>query len=367
MNLYELYLILLLLCSILYVPVAYYIGKGSIVWRIALAIMFPILILAYTSFSFALSLNYFLFIPALGSIFLTFYFLTRLIKKPFGNIEQIISKFSNGELNIDIDDKLKNDKTELGKIANSIENVSQTLLNIIGEIKQVSEEVVSHSAQLTSVTQLLADGTNTQAASTEEISSSIEEIISIIDSSSTNAVNAKNISTNAANGIKDNIAHSEKTSESIKIIFENIGKINDISEQTKILSLNASVEAARAGEQGKGFSVVANEVQELAQNSKHFSNAIHNLSSEALSFAVQASDSLSKMAPEVLNTASLVEEINAGAMEQKLAMNQISSSLQELNHITQETSANSEEMTASANQLMNQSKKLNDLVGFFKV
>ncbi len=366
MNKYEQYLILLALSAVTYVPVAYYIGKGSIVWKIALNFMLPILILAFTSFSFALTWNYLLFIPALGALFSTFIILSKQIKKPFGNLEEVIHDFSNGNLDIKIDDKILKENTEIGKIANSISTMSESLAEIMGNIKSVSEEVVSHSTQLMSASQMLANGTNTQAAATEEISSSIEEVMSFIDSSSNNAITAKQISTNAADGINNNLRKSEETRISINNIFENVGKINDISEQTNILSLNASVEAARAGDHGKGFAVVANEVQALAQNSKRFSSIIQELSSSALSLAEQASDALGKMAPEVLNTASLVDEINSGAFEQKQAMNQISNSLQELNHVTQETSANSEEMTASADQLMNQSKKLNELISFFK-
>ncbi len=367
MNKYELYLILLVLSSIVYIPFAYYIGKGSIVWKIAMTFMMPLLILAYTSFSFALTMNYWLFVPALGSLFIAFISLLRQIKKPFGEVENVIKEFSEGNIDVDINPKILKQNNELGKISNSIQEMSGELAKIMSEIKNVSEEVVSHSTQLKSAAQMLADGTSTQAAATEEISSSIEEVISVIDSSNTNAINAKNISTFAANGIQSNIKKSEETKLSINNIYENVGKINDISEQTNILSLNASVEAARAGEFGKGFAVVANEVQALAQNSKHFSNIIQELSSAALTFAVEASDSLAKMAPEVQSTASLVDEISAGAMEQKQAMDQISNSLQELNLVTQESSANSEEMTASANQLMDQSTKLNNLISFFRV
>ena len=363
---YELYFYLLILCSIFYTIVTHFIGKGSVIWRIALTFMPAILITAYTSFAFALTLNYLLFIPALGSIIASFLILLRIIKKPFGEVEKVIHNFSKGDLNLSLDDKLLNDKTELGKISRSIREVSDSLSKIIGDIQNVSNEVVSHSVQLRTTTQTLTDGTSTQAAATEEISSSIEEVLAIINSSTENARNAKKISTTAVEQINNNLKISEQTTESINNILNNVGMINSISEQTKILSLNASVEAARAGEHGRGFSVVASEVQNLAQNSKHFSTIIQELSATALEIGVKSSESLNNMAPEILNTANLVDEINEGALEQKHSMNQISISLTELNNVTQETSANSEEMSASADQLMSQSQRLNELISFFK-
>nr|WP_321451298.1 methyl-accepting chemotaxis protein [uncultured Carboxylicivirga sp.] len=366
LNKYELYLILLLLSSIVYTIVMHFIGKESVIWKISITFMPPILITAYTSFAFALTMNYLLFIPALGSIFAAFLMLLRIIKKPFGEVEEIIHNFSKGDLKVNIDDKLLNDKTELGKISRSIREVSDSLTAIINDIQNVSNEVVSQSTQLQTTTQTLTNGTSTQAAATEEISSSIEEVLAIISSSGENAINAKRISNTAVQQINDNLKISEQTKESINNILTNVTKINSLSEQTKILSLNASVEAARAGEHGRGFSVVANEVQNLAQNSKHFSTIIQDLSSAALEIGIKASESLHNMAPEILNTANLVDEINAGALEQKHSMNQISISLTELNNVTQENSANSEEMSASADQLMNQSKKLNELISFFK-
>ncbi len=367
MNHYVLYLLLLLMSTIVYVPVASYIGKESIVKQVAMAMIIPILTLAYTTYVFAITRNYIMFVPALGGLFSTFYVLTRFVKKPFARLESALDELSNGNLsNFNIDD-IKDKNNEVGKIGRSILQMDQKLSEIVTGIKEVSGELVNHSDQLLNTSQVLADGTSVQAASTEEISSSIEEAVSIIDQSTANAIKAKDISMKAADGIEVNFNQSKATNTSIKDIYENIDKINQISQATRILSLNASVEAARAGEHGRGFSVVASEVQKLADSSKIFSEAIQELATSALTNAQTATESLGQMAPEVQNTASLVDEISTGSMEQKQAMDQISISIQELNKVTQETSANGEEMAASAHQLKDQSYRLNELMNFFTV
>jgi methyl-accepting chemotaxis protein len=352
--------------TIVYIPVASYIGRGSVIKRVAIIMTIPFLILAFTSYSFGITRNYFLFVPALGGLFSTFYVLSKYVQKPFAKLENAIKQIADGNLtNLNIDDVLSHNN-EIGKIGQSIADLDQKLNEIVSGIKEVSGELVNHSNQLLKTSQVLANGTSVQAASTEEISSSIEEAVSIIDQSSTNAIKAKDISKKAAKGIETNYNQTETTNNSIKHIYDNIDKINQISQATRILSLNAAVEAARAGEHGRGFSVVAGEVQKLADNSKIFSDAIQELATSALSNAEMATKSLGQMAPEVHKTASLVDEISIGSLEQKQAMDQIATSIQELNNVTQKTSANGEEMSANAHQLKDQSFRLNELINFFK-
>lgn len=85
--------------------------------------------------------------------------------------------------------------------------------------------------------------------------------------------NVKNMNTNMEESVKSMINLSQMNSQITSIL----GILNEITDQTNLLALNASIEAARAGEHGKGFVVVAEEVRQLAENSKSFTNQIENI------------------------------------------------------------------------------------------
>lgn len=94
MNVFIIYLLLLIASSISYIFFINYIGKNSIIRKIAFTILPSLMCLAYTSFSFALTWNYYLFIPALAALFVTFYLLINMIKAPLNAIEQVFKKMS---------------------------------------------------------------------------------------------------------------------------------------------------------------------------------------------------------------------------------------------------------------------------------
>lgn len=235
------------------------------------------------------------------------------------------------------------------------------------DMKIVSKEVVNHSDQLSVSAQQLAEGANTQAAATEEVTSAIEEMTVSIQQTTSNARDAEKISIKAQKGIIVVMGDAERAGKAIHNIYVNVDNINKISQNTKILSLNAAIEAARAGEHGKGFAVVAREVQKLAENSQEMTKIIHELTETSMEIAKLARTTLQATAPDVEKTANLVNEITIGNIEQNQGIEQISVSIQQLNSVTQETSASSEEMNVSACQLKEQAKKLDELMSYFSV
>jgi len=103
------------------------------------------------------------------------------------------------------------------------------------------------------------------------------KINQVLETSSKNAKSVIETTENISVKINSNKEHIMKLSESSSKISEIIDVINEIADQTSLLSLNAAIEAARAGEHGRGFAVVADEIRKLSENTLNATNEISNL------------------------------------------------------------------------------------------
>jgi len=128
----------------------------------------------------------------------------------------------------------------------------------------------------------------------------------------------------------------------VSAITEAITIIDQIAFQTNILSLNAAVEAATAGEAGKGFAVVAAEVRNLASRSAEAANEIKSLVLNATTKSNQGKDIAALMIKgygnlnqNISSTLSLIKDVENGAKEQKIAMEQIADAINSLDKQTQ--------------------------------
>jgi methyl-accepting chemotaxis protein len=210
--------------------------------------------------------------------------------------------------------------------------------SIIGPVRTTVDALSSASAEILA-------GTTQQAAGMREHSSAVTETVSTVDEvlqtseqaaqraqavseSSQRAAEASHAgrkaveeSVSAMGTVKEqtgSIAESILTlAEQAQAIGEIITTVNDIAEQTNVLSLNAAIEASRAGEHGKGFSVVANEVKALADQSKKATTQVRQILSEiqkATNAAVMVTEQGSKGVNEAIKTVN-----EAGAMIRTLS------------------------------------------------
>lgn len=295
------------------------------------------------------------------------FYITKIVRKPLQESIVKIGEVANGNLNLQLDSKLLNNKTELGSLNKSISELIKNIKNAVVKIDTSSVQMETSSDALNAVAQGLSTGASEQSASVEEVSASMEEIGTSIDKNTKNANDTRVISDKAHTSILHLKNASEESVKSINEIIDRISFINDLAFQINLLSLNASIEAARAGEHGKGFAVVASEVRKLAESSSQAASEINEISTKTIENTNRASDMINEVLPEVEHTGILISDIFKASNEQNLGAQQINQAINQLNEISQHNAVTSEELSANSEEMLQHAKNLKEAIRFFKL
>jgi methyl-accepting chemotaxis protein len=352
-------------------PIAYLllrlIFKKSIMFRFSLYTVFYVLFVSYTSYfeshlgtlwSIAIT------VMNIGVGFIVFQHINKILRKPLDKTILQLKELSNG--NLAVTTQPDTSSNELGILANSTHTLKTKLLEIMGEISHNAANLSKVSEQLNATSQGISQGTNEQASSLEEISSTMEEMASNISNNTTNARHTATYSIEMANEINEVKEAAQKSLQAVITISEQIQLIKDIAFQTNILSLNAAVEAANAGEHGRGFSVVAAEVKKLADKSKTTAELIERLSNDSLKITQYAGQLFKQVVPKVEKTNALIQEISAASLEQSSGVEQVNGALQGISQGSQQGATISEEMSANAEELTEQANSLKQTISYFR-
>ncbi len=230
---------------------------------------------------------------------------------------------------------------EVKKRNAKLEEAKGKLANIMTDVK----------SELGKASVELLDATNSQASTIEEISSSIEHMAREINE---NAVNASQMFDNAKNIEKDTDTSVEivsKTVNSIVDITEGIGFISEFARTTNLLSLNAAIEAARAGVQGRSFSVVANEVKKLADQSQEMAINIKNVSESGLELSHEANTKIKELQSYIKSIVGLIAQIRESSENQSNEATNVNQAIQQISTYINSTAQLAEKLDTAINSL----------------
>ncbi len=300
------------------------------------------------------------------------------VTKPVEEAARCLEEMAKGNLSVSVTGSYKGDHA---KIKNALNTTIDSMNELIRQVFEAADQVNAGSRQVSDASQSLSHSATEAASSLEEIGASMQQISSQTRLNAENAGKASKLASNvmaAAEEGNGKMADMQKAmneiSESSSSVAKIIKAIDEIAFQTNLLALNAAVEAARAGKHGKGFTVVAEEVRNLAQRSakaaKETAEMIENsIKKTGMGAAVanETAKSLGEIVAGVTKVTMLVSDIAAASMEQEKGVAQVNIGISQVDKVTQQNTAVAEEAAAASEELSSQSVELRSMLERFKL
>jgi len=334
------------------------------------------------------------------------YVMTSLFTKPLNGAIEVIDNVAQGDFTSTIAIKTK---TEVGKLINTVNRMITTWKSSIEKLKGVIDHTNKSAENLSDAIKQQENITSEQASAVNEITTTVDELNSSskqvyekAEQVSQSSHDVLKIASDGEKAIKESIEEINIIRNKVKSISEHtlnlsieaqqIGSIvktvSDIANKTDMLAINAGIEAARAGEHGRGFSIVATEVRELADQSRKSAEKIAQLieniqaatnttvlaTDEAINgfqvgikLILEAGHTIDNLVKHVQETVNYASEIALASRQQSLGTEQVATVMSSINEAMRGTAQSASKILGEATVLKKLSDDLSSVANIYRI
>lgn len=289
-------------------------------------------------------------------------------------------------------------------LGHQLNQTTESLQGMIARIHEAASNLGSAAAEILAAATQQVSGSDEQSAAISQTTATVEEVKTISEQSTERAQavvdtsqHTVEISRAGRQAVEDTIASMAQIKDQVESIAENIlalseqtqqigeiiATVGDIATQSNMLALNASVEAARAGEHGKGFTVVAQEVRNLAEQSRQATAQVKSILlsiqdgintsvmateegikvvDNGVQLVAQASEAIEQLADVIDESAQMSMQMMAGGRQQASGVEQIAVAMQNINQVTVQGLASTRQAEKAAQDLNDLAHSLAEIV-----
>ena len=345
-------------------------------------------------------------IAVFGGIAVAFY-MNRIIAKPLIDISRVAERITSGDLTVSHTVEDRSD--EVGALSQTFRTMVERLQKQTRDIAEAINVLTSSSSQIATTVTQLAAGTEQTAVAVNETTTTAEEVkqaatvsnqkVKRVTEVAQNAVqisktgeNLVNETIEGINRIKGQMEYIAETiiklSEHNQAISEIIASVDDLAEQSNLLAVNAAIEATKVGEQGKGFIVVANEIKNLAEQSRQATKQVRTILNniqKSTSTAVMATekggrsieavvkqsvgtgDAIKGLTRSIEEASQAVVQISASNQQQLVGMDQVVLAMANIKQATAQNAASTKQVEMTVRSLNEIGQKLKEMVRYYTI